>query len=596
MRNALLIIFANISFILFAQDPCSASANLQIGMQNAQTYKTVIATEHSNSERTHVFPYTCNLNEFISLSTPNSLTAYYRSSDTLGQMYNTITRNRNELYCYGGCFGGSPTPGDNSGSWIVKLNANTLQTIWKQKLINTDTLQANYGEWNYPGVIGLNGDGNIYAIYGYRFSKIDTGGNVLSTITLPVGAGQLPKNTTYNGFTIMNDGFFIAKTMGRVNGCTQDGSSAFQDATLNPKGPCAGYDTIPSYLSVINPNTMSVTQHFSLGNFNGGRITSTIYNGVNYIYLTGSTSITRYIYNAGTLTLDNTWGPVNYRLPYNESASAIAVINGFIVLQTNSLPSPIMSVVAVSQANSNTVFRINPFQGQSSLQWLPSMLSVDPQNNRIYAMDIGSSKIAAINLTSTGLTKIYEIQTSSFSFVTLTGDSANRILSTTNLPTIQGVTQVLQAVNGTINLYTSSEELAFYNANTGSLIYKTPQYSPPMNPGVLITPGFNGVYYQMGLEGKLKEIRFTSSPLSIEENINELSNIKIYPNPAQHSISVSSQYKSKFELYNTLGHLIMKGLLQAGVNNLDLSNIKPGVYFFKLTNEGISSTQKLIIE
>jgi hypothetical protein len=86
------------------------------------------------------------------------------------------------------------------------------------------------------------------------------------------------------------------------------------------------------------------------------------------------------------------WGPIPYLKTGQTAASAMAVRGGYVVAMANggAPTSTPMSVVAVSQADATKVANLQPFASNGAKNsFIPSMVSVDPQNNRIYVMDAG---------------------------------------------------------------------------------------------------------------------------------------------------------------------------------------------------------------
>ena len=75
----------------------------------------------------------------------------------------------------------------------------------------------------------------------------------------------------------------------------------------------------------------------------------------------------------------------------------MAVIGEYVVAMTNGgapTPTP-MSVIAVAQGDSSKVSNIQPFARSNGQSFIPSMVSVDPDNNRIYVMDAGAGSSRA---------------------------------------------------------------------------------------------------------------------------------------------------------------------------------------------------------
>src|SRR5439155_22852750 len=94
-------------------------------------------------------------------------------------------------------------------------------------------------------------------------------------------------------------------------------------------------------------------------------------------------------------------------------------------------------IVAVSQANASKVTRINPIPLQSGQQsFIPSMVSTDPSNNRIYAMDYLPGKVVAVNLNqANGKMSVTwgPVDERTLSFLTLIGPTYKRVFVATNI-------------------------------------------------------------------------------------------------------------------------------------------------------------------
>ena len=71
-----------------------------------------------------------------------------------------------------------------SGFVVARIEPTTFNEVWRRVLINTNVTN----EWNYPGVVSMDRDGNLVVIYGYHIAKLDPAtGNVLAQTTLPTG-------------------------------------------------------------------------------------------------------------------------------------------------------------------------------------------------------------------------------------------------------------------------------------------------------------------------------------------------------------------------------------------------------------------------
>ena len=74
----------------------------------------------------------------------------------------------------------------------------------------------------------------------------------------------------------------------------------------------------------------------------------------------------------------------------------------------------------------------------------------------------------------------------------------------------------------------------------------------------------------------------------------EIADVKVYPNPANSKINISSQFKiDKIDLYDMLGKLILTNKSESNV--IDVSAITNGMYLLKIYSGERSSTKKLVI-
>ena len=188
-------------------------------------------------------------------------------------------------------------------------------------------------------------------------------------------------------------------------------------------------------------------------------------------------------------------GPVSYLKSGQTAASAVAVIGNYVVGMTNGggPTSTPMSVFAVSQENSSQVANIEPFANSGAKNsFIPSMVSVDPANNRVYVMDAGAGKIGGLNLVNGKLSVAWTQNQRTLSFTSLVGPSNNRVLIGTNIP----VKYFKQ-----LQSYTT-EQVVWRNAATGATLV-TSSYFSKMTPGILVTPGFAGLQYFLTEDGHI---------------------------------------------------------------------------------------------
>jgi hypothetical protein len=480
-----------------ANEPVVGNTTLIAGEQscaqaegNAPWYPTIAAFEVHDSDRTHL--YDCA--HFLGTTSSDSNTVYaYSSAQVYQTPYNIVDEGPNELFVYGGGYGDNPAA---SGSFVARVEPSTFNQIWRTVLINTNTT----GEWNYPGVLNVLADGSLVVIYGYHIAKIDPQtGVVIKEATLPTGTSA-PANTAYNGYDALPDGTIIAKTVNRQPGCTEQGFSAFLKCPDPSSAP-------PSVMVAINPSTLQVLAQVSLPEMIGGRLTSTVYQGRNEIYLPGATKLYRYSYSNGSFAPDPSWGPVPYLKSGQTAASAVAVIGNYVVGMTNggAPTSTPMSVFAVSQADATQVSNMQPFANSGAKNsFIPSMVSVDAANDRVYVMDAGAQKLAGVNLINGKLSVAWTQDQTTLSFTTLIGPANDRVLIGTNIPNIKAFKQ--------LQSYTT-EQVIWRNAATGAVLATSSQF-PKMNTGILVTPGYAGLQYFLTADGHIIGLQVVPNPPS----------------------------------------------------------------------------------
>lgn len=76
----------------------------------------------------------------------------------------------------------------------------------------------------------------------------------------------------------------------------------------------------------------------------------------------------------------------------------------------------------------------------------------------------------------------------------------------------------------------------------------------------------------------------------------ETSIVSIYPNPAIDRVNIKAGSKiERIEIFNHLGQLAYQSSTSSNILNIDISGMKPGIYFFKLlTKEGTITKQVMI--
>lgn len=483
---------ANNGFCLFSSSQ-TTPANIAItdsNNTNLPWYPSLEAFEHYNSGRTHVFPQATfggSMTSSNTIDTINSQALAYPSG------YNMSYLDADHAFIYGGGYGDVQ---GSIGAFVAQVNPDTLESVWYNQLINVDNpLSPNYGEWDYPGSMGILNDGYLYVSYGYRLAKLNPAtGEVISTLTLPTGRG-LPKNTSFNGFNATSDGTIVMKSVYRQAGCTIQGPNALLDCP-DPT------DVPPSILVSVNPKTMQWIDQVTLPNPVGARPTVTQYNNNDYIYLLEATTAIRYIVQNGMFIPDPSWNPGTITLSGQTLCTSFVVVNDWVVAQTNTLPtSTALSVISINQGNAANQFSIQPFLGDPipplistafypSISWAPMSVSGDPDTNLIYATDALPGKIAAIRISDSGLHIIWKADQRTTEFTALINPTANRVVVGTDIP------------EGEIPGNNHHDYAVWRNALTGEEIARSPLL-PAMTQGTMIQPYYSG---EMFYEGQLGDL------------------------------------------------------------------------------------------
>jgi hypothetical protein len=393
------------------------------------------------------------------------------------------------------------------------MEAGSLRELWHTPLSNNNVT----GDWLIPGATNFPADGSIAVSQGQYLYKVNAStGAVEKVASLPTGKNP-PGDSNFDGMNAFSDGTLVLKTQNRVAGCTNQGYSFFS---------CANQSTVASSAMVaVDPITFKVKSFVQLPQMIPARNTVSHFQGKDYVYLAGSSNMYSYIWNGSTLTQDPKWGPVPYLLPGQSAGTAPAIIGNWVVTFTNTNPSnKSMSVVAISQADPNKLVRINPIPLQSGQQSeIPSMGSVDLPNNRIYALDYLAGKVVAINLNQpTGNMSVAwgPVNERTLSFLTLIGPKENRVLVATNINPNITQQQIQQALGG--QGYTYTEQILWRDAATGKILAQS-DYFPAMSPGILVTPGYGGLIYDMLDNGHIMALQVapalkTAGNSTAEEN------------------------------------------------------------------------------
>lgn len=179
--------------------------------------------------------------------------------------YNVVTRNENEIFVYYGEVEGATGPA------VARLDADTLEEIWNTQL----AVYENETAWNYPGVVGMHGNGTLIVVSGNTAAVLDPDtGEIINQVDLLQDDSALG---SYNGFVTTSDGTLFTKALFR--NCDAEGSIAL--------GRCQDTDATQTLLA-IDPVTLEMIDQVELPAYSVGRVPAAVHDGVDYVYMPGN--------------------------------------------------------------------------------------------------------------------------------------------------------------------------------------------------------------------------------------------------------------------------------------------------------------------
>lgn len=441
--------------------PCPASARLKTGPSGGAWFNTLSPFEHFDSMRTQVFPYTCTAQQ-IAGSDPVAIVTRTSVGD-YPSPYNAMTRNRDELFVYGGY------AAQDNGAYVAKLDPATLREAWRVYM-----RVASDDHFNWPGVAGIHGNGFVYAVAGNLLAKVNPDTAEMLMVRLPEHRGQ--GGAAYNGFVVSPQGVIFAKSIERGAKCPSDCNSICGLA-------CAAKNDVPSFLVAVDPRDLSFVAQTETREPIIGRIMTDRQDGIDYVYCPGVTSVWRYAFINGALEPDPTWGPVPYITGKEQPGSGCGLLGDWVVVQTNFLRSRAPLVVwAINKWDSNKFHTIRPFpEGAPSQEWSKSGLDVE--NMRVFTSDQLVGKVTALDFDARrGFTRRWEAAQTMASFWAIVADRGNRQIVGTD--------------------YTKKGDHAVWrDAATGKEIARSAPLDKKKN-GDIIGPGFDGKFYYMAVNSR----------------------------------------------------------------------------------------------
>jgi hypothetical protein len=88
-----------------------------------------------------------------------------------------------------------------------------------------------------------------------------------------------------------------------------------------------------------------------------------------------------------------------------------------------------------------------------------------------------------------------------------------------------------------------------------------------------------------------------SGSSSVETNLNNVPNFRIYPNPASDNLNILVSEDAKIQMFDTKGSQVVKEtFLYAGQRqSIDVNHLPDGVYFVRVYNDKFVEMQKIVI-
>lgn len=441
--------------------------NEKTGVTNEAWYETMAAFEHYDSGRSQLFPNTKSVEEIAGSDKVKIQTRI--AEGTYIKPYNIVTRNPDELFLYGG------NVRSDEGAYVAKINASSLKEEWRVKLKDPQSTS----DFNWPGMVGIHGNGQVYAIAGNLLAKINPDTGEHKTIRLPEHEGQ--GGAIYNGYDVTDDGIIFAKSMEAglpVIAGSNDGTKSLSNLRSTAK------NGVPSFIVAVNPHNLEILASLEAPEPGLGRITCVRSGKTDYIYFLGITRLWRYLYCEGVLKLDPDWFPMNYVDQGGEPGTAIGLLGNWAIFQTNFIASKVpLRVFAVNIWDSTQFHSIQPFP-DSKVSYEYSKPALDIENSRVYTNDQAANMVAGLDFDPNSGFKIAwkETQGHMSSFWSIIAGKENRQIIGNDF----WATSAKGKKKG--------DRIIWRDAATGKEIVATKILDKNSNP-CIATPGFEGRFY-----------------------------------------------------------------------------------------------------
>jgi hypothetical protein len=100
------------------------------------------------------------------------------------------------------------------------------------------------------------------------------------------------------------------------------------------------------------------------------------------------------------------------------------------------------------------------------------------------------------------------------------------------------------------------------------------------------------------IEGELSVMKNNNfSPVTtVSKNTVNRNNLQIFPNPSNGNFTISSNDLDNVKVFNALGILVFNETVSNNSINVSTSNLKSGIYFVQVTENGNFSTSRIIVK
>ena len=458
-------------------------SNITPGPNDTDLYTTVNAAEHADYARSHIFEYAL-FGGSLDEEAANRVIVRATSPDYPGA-YNVVTRNPDELFVYYGVYGDVE---GSTGPAIALLDANTLEEVWHTQL----AVYENETAWNYPGVIGLHGNGTLIVVSGNTAAVLDPDtGDIINQVDLPQ---EDPALGSYNGFATTSDGVLFTKALFRS--CDEPGGIAL--------ARCLDTEATQILLA-LDPVSLEVITQVDLPVFSTGRIPIAVHDGIDYVYMPGVSEVYRYRWEDQSLVLDEDWGFVSVIEDDDLGAMAPNVIGDWVFVQVNTGSSKPMPVWAISAVDSTERFLIQPFEDiDTRFSFAVAHGAFDTASGFLYTADTGTGYVSAMRFDpESGFEVVWREEQTTSVFLQLIGHANERVIVTSEIVNI-GLRLTPFSILGATN-----EQVVFRDAATGRELARSGNL-PRMSQGANISPGYGGRVYFPGVDGRIYEVSVMS--------------------------------------------------------------------------------------